>query len=203
MLVADEPPFIFLDDEDLDRWIAGMALQPADADTFRRLFADYQAHFRRLALRGRKRYQIALNRQTFAAFLSHKTPKRAAELVDRMIRMLEEAPLLQMLVVDYARPLQELEIISKHNQIPPDFADTLSAVIRQTSRTSATVEYSLIPMPQTYLSLSRDIAEANRAWSIGLDQYESRHRLTGVGEWTGAANETTTQLLKEVLATVT
>jgi hypothetical protein len=203
MLVADEPPFIFLDDEDLDRWIAGMALQPADADEFRRLFADYQAHFRRLALRGRKRYQIALNRQTFAAFLSHKTPKRAAELVDRMIRMLEEAPLLQMLVVDYARPLQELEIISKHNQIPPDFADTLSAVIRQTSRTSATVEYSLIPMPQTYLSLSRDIAEANRAWSIGLDQYESRHRLTGVGEWTGAANETTTQLLKEVLATVT
>ncbi len=203
MLVADEPPFIFLDDEDLERWIAGMGLQPADAETFRALFADYQSHFRGLALRGKKRYQIALNRQTFAAFLSHKTPKRAAEMVDRMIQFLHDAPLLQMLVVDYPRPPEELEIISRHNQIPPDFADTLSAVIRQTSRSSATVEYSLIPMPQTYLSLSRDIAEANRAWSIGLDQYESRHRLAAAGEWTGAANETTAHLLKEVLATIT
>ena len=202
MLVADEPPFIFLDDEDLDRWIAGMGLSPADSATFRRLFADYQAHFRGLAERGKKRYQVVLNRQTFAAFLSHKSPKRAAEMVDRMIRYLSETPLFQMLLVDYPRPPDELEIISRHHYIPPDFADTLSVVIRQTSRTSARVEYSLIPMPQTYMSLSRDIAEANRAWSIGLDQYESRHRQSGAAEWSGASNETTAQLLKEVLATI-
>jgi hypothetical protein len=202
MLVADEPPFLFLDDEDLDNWIRGMALEPADATTFRQLFSDYQAHFRDLALRGKKRYQIALNRQTFAAFLSHKTPRKAAELVDRMIAFLQDAPLLQLLLVDYPRPPDELEIISRHNQIPVDFADTLSVVIRQTSRTSAMVEYSLIPMPQTYMSLHRDIAEANRAWSIGLDQYESRHRLAGVAEWSGASNDTTAQLLKDVLATI-
>ena len=40
MLVGDEPPFLFVDDEDLDRWIAGMDLDTADAATFRRLFAD-------------------------------------------------------------------------------------------------------------------------------------------------------------------
>jgi hypothetical protein len=202
MLVGDEPPFIFLDDEDLDRWIEGMALNADDAATFRTLFADYQAHFRGLALRGRKRYQVVLNKQTFAAFLSRKTPRKAAELVDGMIAVLTEAPLFQLLLVDYPRPPDELEIISRHNQIPSDFADTLSVVIRQTSRDSAHVEYSLIPMPQTYMSLHRDIAEANRAWSIGLDQYESRHRLTGGREWSGAANQSTAQLLKEVLASI-
>jgi hypothetical protein len=202
MLVGDEPPFLFVDDEDLDRWIGGMGLDEADSQTFRRLFAEYQAHFLDLALRGKKRYQVALNKQTFAAFLSRKSPKRAAELVDRMISMLHEAPLFQLLLVDYPRPPDELEIISRHNQIPTDFADTLSVVIRQTSRHSTPVEYSLIPMPQTYMSLQRDIAEAIRCWSIGLDQYESRARLTGAREWTGASNDTTAQLLKEVLATV-
>jgi hypothetical protein len=202
MLVGDEPPFLFVDEEDLTRWIAGMGLDDADDATFRRLFADYQAHFRGLALKGRKRYQVVLNQQTFAAFLSRKSPERAADLIDDMIAMLHEAPLFQMLLVDYPRPPAELEIISRHHQIPPDFADTLSAVIRQTSRQSTPVEYSLIPMPQTYMSLHRDIAEANRAWSIGLDQYESRHRDAGGREWTGASNEVTAQRLKEVLATV-
>ncbi|MEW6153218.1 MAG: hypothetical protein AB1673_04390 [Actinomycetota bacterium] len=202
VLVGDEPPLLFVDDEDLDRWVAGMGLDEADDTTFRALFADYQAHFRNLALRGRKRYQVALNKQTFAAFLSRKSPRRAAELVDDMIAVLAEAPLFQLLLVDYPRPPDELEIISLHNQVPADFAGTLSVVIRQTSRHSASIEYSLIPMPQTYMSLSRDIAEANRCWSIGLDQYESRHRLAGGGEWSGASNETTAQLLKEVLASV-
>lgn len=202
MLVADEPPLLFLDDEDRTRWTDGMSLDPDDAVTFRELFADYQAHFRSLALSGRKRYQVVLNRQTFAAFLSSKTPARAAALVDDMTSMLHAAPLFQMLLVDYPRAPAELEIISRHTAIPPDFADTLSVVIRQTSRSSATVEYSLIPMPQTYMSLHRDIAEANRAWSIGLDQYESRHRLAGGSDWARASNETTTQLLKEVLASL-
>lgn len=203
MLVADEPPLIFVDEEDRERWMAGMGLGGDDADTFRRLFADYQTHFRTLALSGRKRYQVVLNRQTFAAFLSHKSPSRAAGLVDDMITMISTAPMFQMLLVDYPRPPAELEIISRHRSIPSDFADTLSVVIRQTSRTSATVEYSLIPMPQTYMSLHRDIAEANRCWSIGLDQYESRHRgAGGSAEWARALNDTTAQLLKEVLASV-
>ncbi len=202
MLVGDEPPLIFVDDEDLARWIDGMGLNDADGETFRALFASYQAHFRDLALRGRKRYQVALNKQTFAAFLSRKSPRRAAELVDSMIAMLHDAPFFQVVLVDYPRPPEELEIISRHGQIPPDFSDTLSVVIRQTSRHSTPVEYSLIPMPQTYMSLNRDIAEANRCWSIGLDQYESRHREAGGQEWTGASNETTAHLLKEVLATI-
>ena len=202
MLVADEPPLLFLDDEDRTRWTDGMNLSTEDAATFRGLFADYQAHFRSLALSGRKRYQVVLNRQTFAAFLSNKTPAKAAALVDDMISVLHAAPLFQMLLVDYPRAPEELEIISRQTSIPPDFADTLSVVIRQTSRSSATVEYSLIPMPQTYMSLHRDIAEANRAWSIGLDQYESRHRLAGGLDWARASNETTAQLLKEVLASL-
>jgi hypothetical protein len=202
MLVADEPPLLFLDDEDRTRWTDGMNLSPDDAATFRRLFADYQAHFRALALTGKKRYQVVLNRQTFAAFLSNKTPAKAAALVDDMISVLNAAPLFQMLLVDYPRAPEELEIISRHTTIPPDFADTLSVVIRQTSRNSATVEYSLIPMPQTYMSLHRDIAEANRAWSIGLDQYESRHRLSGGADWARASNESTSLLLKEVLASL-
>lgn len=202
MLVADEPPLLFLDDEDRRRWTDGMALGPDDAETFRRLFADYQAHFRSLALGGRKRYQVVLNRQTFAAFLANKTPHRAAALVDDMLGVLHGAPLFQLLLVDYPRAPAELEIISRHTAIPPDFADTLSVVIRQTSRSSATVEYSLIPMPQTYMSLHRDIAEANRAWSIGLDQYESRHRLAGGSNWALSSNDTTAQLLKEVLGSL-
>jgi hypothetical protein len=202
MLVADEPPLLFLDDEDRSRWTDGMDLAPEDASTFRDLFADYQAHFRALALSGRKRYQVVLNRQTFAAFLSNKTPAKAAALVDDMISVLHAAPLFQLLLVDYPRAPEELEIISRHTTIPPDFAGTLSVVIRQTSRSSAMVEYSLIPMPQTYMSLHRDIAEANRAWSIGLDQYESRHRLAGGSDWARASNETTAQLLKEVLASL-
>jgi len=202
MLVADEPPLLFLDEEDRGRWTDGMNLAAPDAETFRRLFADYQAHFRALALSGRKRYQVVLNRQTFAAFLSNKTPHRAAALVDDMIGVLHAAPLFQLLLVDYPRAPAELEIISRHTAIPSDFADTLSVVIRQTSRSSATVEYSLIPMPQTYMSLHRDIAESTRAWSIGLDQYESRHRLAGGSNWASASNDTTAQLLKEVLASL-
>ncbi len=202
MLVADEPPLLFLDDEDRTRWTDGMNLSADDAATFRALFADYQAHFRALALSGRKRYQVVLNRQTFAAFLSHKTPAKAAALVDDMIALVHAAPMFQLLLVDYPRAPEELEIISRHTSIPSDFADTLSVVIRQTSRSSATVEYSLIPMPQTYMSLHRDIAEANRAWSIGLDQYESRHRLAGGSDWARASNETTAHLLKEVLASL-
>lgn len=202
-LVGDEPPFLFVDDEDLERWIGGMSLDEADGATFRALFAEYQSHFRDLALRGRKRYQVALNRHTFAAFLARKSAKRAAALVDNMTAMLHDAPQFQLVLVDYPRPPDELEIISRHNQIPPDFSDTLSVVIRQTSRHSTPVEYSLIPMPQTYMSLSRDIAEANRCWSVGLDQYESRHRAEGgEREWTGASNDTTALLLKEVLAAI-
>jgi len=202
MLVADEPPLLFLDEEDRERWTDGMNLAPDDGETFRQLFADYQAHFRALALGGRKRYQVVLNRQTFAAFLANKTPHRAATLVDDMIAVLHDAPLFQLLLVDYPRAPAELEIISRHTSIPPDFADTLSVVIRQTSRNSATVEYSLIPMPQTYMSLHRDIAEVNRAWSIGLDQYESRHRLAGGSNWAASSNDTTAQLLKEVLTSL-
>ncbi len=58
-------------------------------------------------------------RRSSADILSNKTPTRAADLVDDMISLLHAAPLFQMLLVDYPRAPEELEIISRHTSALP------------------------------------------------------------------------------------
>jgi transcriptional regulator with XRE-family HTH domain len=197
MLIADEPPIVFLDDEDIDRWAQGMKLLGQDHDVFIELVTDYQRHFRMLAEAGQKRYQIVLNKYPFVQFLKSKSRDAGAVLMEDIVRVLDGWPRFELVLLDAENPPDEFEVMSRYQSIPTTLEDTLSVVIRQTSISAARVEYSLIPMPPSLSGLHRDIARIGEAWSIALDQYRS-HVGTGSSAYYRDPSRLTSELLIDI-----
>jgi transcriptional regulator with XRE-family HTH domain len=201
MLIVDEPPIIFLDDEDIRQWAAGMRLDSDDRDAFTELVRDYQSHFRHLASTGHKRYQIVLNKRRFVRFLRTKDPSLAAKVIDDIVGMLRSAPLFELVIVDNPHPPPELEVISRHQIIPTSLDETLSVVIRETSMSASKVEFTLIPMPQTLSSVQQDIGQIEQQWSLALDQYRAQQG-DDLADYWRSASEVTCQLLLELRRTL-
>jgi transcriptional regulator with XRE-family HTH domain len=173
MLIVNEPPLIFLDSEDIQKWAKGMKLGEEDADTFQRHLKEYQTHFRELVLDGTKIYQIVLGKQPFLQFLAGKSKHGALGMIEYMVSILRNCRNFEMVFVETHDQLEEFEVMSRHQTIPVSLSETLSVVIRQTSMSAAEVEYRLVPMPASLSGLQRDIAKIEQAWALALDQYAS------------------------------
>lgn len=197
MLIVHEPPIIFLDSEDVERWAQGMRLPGGDHKVFVRLVADYQRHFRALAESGTKRYQIVLNKTPFVGFLKGKSRDAGIKQVADLLRMIRSSPLFELVLLDTEPPPDEFEVISRHHNIPTTLEDTLSVVIRQTSISAARVEYCLIPMPPSLSGLQRDIARIEEAWSVALDQYRS-YPLASSSAYYHDPSKLTSEILVEI-----
>ena len=169
MLVTHLPPLMFFDDEELVRLVRGMALDSADAATFSRHFEQYRRHFRSLALSSAKRYRVGLIRHTFQDFLHRKSRNAARALVSDLIEF-AALPNFEMVLIDRDTDPDELEVVSKHPEVPADLSDTLSVVIRRTPVGHDRFEYVLVPMPQQAVSLQRDRNAIDEIWAAGIDQ---------------------------------
>jgi hypothetical protein len=195
MNISDEPHVIFLDTEEIIRWARGMGLRSGDFDTFVAHVAAYRSYFRDLALRGLKRYQIVLKKQTFHRFLMTKTVAVARSIIEDMIFVITTAPRFELVLLDVPDSTDEFEVISAHPQIPSSLDSTVSLVIRRTSMAADKVEYALVPMPPTFSGLQRDISKVNQYWSLALDQYRAARP---VGFWLNP-NRLTVSLLAELI----
>ncbi|MET8997047.1 helix-turn-helix transcriptional regulator [Amycolatopsis sp. NPDC004169] len=195
MSILAEPPVIFLDREEDHRWAVGMGLSEDDYVTFVEHVRLYREYFRNLVLTGRKRCKIVLIKRTFREFLASKSADAARAIVGNMIDTLREAPKYELVILDLPGDVDELEIISAHDEIPSSLGDTVSLLIRQTSMSARQVEYSLVPMPPTLSGLQRDISRVNQYWSLALDQYRT---LTATQLRT-RTNSVTVRLLQNLL----
>jgi hypothetical protein len=169
MLIVREPPLIFFDDEDVGRWVHGMDLDSPDREVFRRHFADYRMYFRDLAVKGLKRYRVVLIMHTLLQFLEGKSRSRALKQIQDLIEFMK-LPNFELILLDRDPEPAELEVISRHPEVPSDLSDTLSVVIRQTPVGKGKVEYLLIPMPQSAISLQTDRGMIEQMWALGVDQ---------------------------------
>jgi transcriptional regulator with XRE-family HTH domain len=195
MAILGEPPVILLNREIVVSWATGMNLSPADFATFVSYVSSYQKFFRGLALRGRKRYKTVLIKQTLYQFFVSKTKDTACAILRDMIYLMDASPRFEIVILDLPDRPDELEIISAHPEIPSSLDSTVSLLIRQTSRSAETVEYSLVPMPPTFSGLQRDISKVDQYWSLALDQYRAS---APAGFWPNP-NRVTISLLEELL----
>ena len=173
MSLVNEPPIIMLSLDDIAHWADGMRLDQDDRAVFIDLVKEYQEFFRSLVLAHKKRYQVVLSKRGLERFFSRKSPEDARNGILDMIKLLRASHSFELILADLPEPVEELEVISRFESIPTSFADTLSVVLRRSSLSSQEIEYSLVPMPPSIMSLQRDIAKIDQQWSIGLDQYRA------------------------------
>lgn len=192
MLIVNDPPLIFWDDDDMQGWGDKMGLKPGDATDFRAEFRRYREHFRALARHGKKTYKIVLNQATFCRFLIHKSPDNRAKQLDDISDFLG-LPNFNLVLLkpeeirSYAQrsdEMDEAEVISKHLRVPTSLEGTLSMQILQTPVYGDTpVEYFVTPAPPNRFLLQKEKARIEEAWARALDQYETDHqRLIGAGK---------------------
>lgn len=192
-LVVNEPPLIFLDDCDAQRWANGMRLQGDDRDVFLDLFKEYRSYFRERLDAGTKRYKVVLREQGLCAFLRGKSRARIDKQLNDISGALDN-PAFQLVLHESHEPLTEHEVISVHQDVPSDLTDTLSIVIRQTTMANDAVEYCLIPMPRRFVALENDISAIETRWAEALDQYD-RRRLEPLTDSSGRRVQRRTQNL--------
>ncbi|MDP9192395.1 MAG: hypothetical protein M3P06_11915 [Acidobacteriota bacterium] len=183
MLIVNEPPLLFWDREDIDQWVANMALDDADAGSFKLEFASYQEHFRQLAASS-KAYRVVLNVTSLQRFLDRKSALCRREILDMMTSFLDY-PLFHLVLIEPGTSMandgimDELEIICKTSTIPASLENTISVVIKQTPVDHHPVEYFVAPASTTRYMLQRDRTRIDNALAVALDQYEKRFSPTG------------------------
>lgn len=183
MLVVNEPPLIFWDDEDVDAWVANMELNEADANAFRYEFQQYRDHFRQLAQERKKRYRVVLNRATFSQWLKRKPVAQRKEqlaLIEQFLR-LPNFELVFLKPAEHGRhrtnSMPEKEVPSKHHALPESLEDTIAIQISQTPPDHKPVEYCLTPLHSRGYLLQEEKSHIDLARAKAIEQAEEElHR---------------------------
>jgi transcriptional regulator with XRE-family HTH domain len=206
MLIINDPPLIFWDDDDVRGWGDKMKLTQGDATDFRAEFRRYRQHFRSLVKNGKKAYKIVLNQATFCTFLRHKFPDNRAKQIDDIIDFLGFPNFNLVLLKPKESPsyalrsdeMDEAEVISKHLRVPTSLEGTLSVQILQTPVYGDTpVEYFVTPAPPNRFLLQREKARIEEAWARALDQYETDYQ-----KFISAGKELNEKSQKEITRTI-
>ena len=206
MLIINDPPLIFWDDDDVRGWGDKMGLKQGDATDFHAEFRRYRQHFRSLAKNGKKAYKIVLNQATFCRFLYHKSPDNRAKQIADIIDFLSFPNFNLVLLKHKEIPsyalrsdeMDEAEVISKHLRIPTSLEGTLSMQILQTPVYGDTpVEYFVTPAPPNRFLLQKEKARIEEAWARALDQYETDYQ-----KLIGAGKELNEKSQKEITRTI-
>lgn len=169
MLLVNDPPLIFWDDDDVQNWMRNMSLQGEDAERFKEEFTAYRNHFRHLALTSRKRYKIVLNTYTFRRWLERKKRGAAIEQLTAMQRF-NEIDTFALTLLESGSSIEEAEVISKHMEVPPSYTDTLAAQIVQTPPNEHPTEYSVTPLPTRMKMIKRQRERIDQAWKQAVQQ---------------------------------
>lgn len=179
MLVVNEPPLMFWDDEDVLFWARNMELDKRDSADLINEFASYRQYFQPRAKNNSKIYKVVLKLQTFRRFLEHKSPENITKQINKMIEFLDYEsfnmvllePELSQTLRQRDNELDEYEIISKHKIIPSSLEDSLSVQIQQTPPDHKPVEYFVRPFHPSIYFLSLDKTRIDNLWAKALDQY--------------------------------
>lgn len=189
MLIVNEPPLLFWDDEDVDFWSQNMGIDDVDSDVFKAEFREYGEHFRGLARRRAKKYRIVLNRPTFVKWLKRKARQNRRLQLDLMVEFVQ-MPNCEILFLNLqeksAKAIDEKEVICKFQEIPDTMVDTLAIQILQTPPDHRPVEYFLTPIPPNKFLLQTEKSNIDLAWAAALD--EARQSLHGVTSTTRIAD---------------
>jgi len=183
MVVVNEPPLIFWDDEDVDAWINNMELNEADTGAFRFEFQQYRDHFRQLAQDRKKSYRVVLNRATFSQWLKRKPKAKRQE----QLALMEQFAKLPNFELVFLRPAEhgrhrtnampEKEVLSKHRTVPELLEDTIAIQISQTPPDHRPVEYCLTPLHSHGYLLQEEKSHIDLARAKAIEQAEEElHR---------------------------
>ncbi len=183
MLLANELPLIFWDDDDIELWVENMGLETGDATCFRGEFSNYKSFFRDLIERREKRYKVVVNYSTLVRFLQRKTSASKRKVIDEVCSFLSK-PGFDLLICQLAevsgRPSRyinevyeahECEVLCKTQTIPTSLAGTVSIQIMQTAPHLRPVGYFVSPAPRELTLIQREINRIEEAWATAIDQY--------------------------------
>jgi hypothetical protein len=199
MLLVNEPPLIFWDDDDVAEWTSNMSLTEDDAAVFHSEFAQYREHFRNLALSGHKRYRVVLNRHTFMLWLRRKPVEgalRQIEMIQRFIRM----PTFSLVLLNAEGRIDEAEVISCFERIPDSYDGTLAVQIEQTPPDGERIEYSVTPKPRGTSLTKKQRQRIDHAWERAVDDMAREAGRTATGVKTADATNYVLNLLRGELS---
>ncbi len=183
MLIVNEPPFIFWDDDDVAQWAENMNVGETDRATFREEFKNYRTYFRSLVDKKKKSYKVVVNIPTLKRFLSRKSlPARRAAIED--ICSFIKRPSFNLVLhapdgvspvgsLDYAEVFEahECEVLCKTQTIPASLEGTVSIQIMASPPHQKPVGYFVGPAPIDMILIQREVGRIDNAWASSLDQY--------------------------------
>jgi transcriptional regulator with XRE-family HTH domain len=189
MLLVNEPPLIFWDDEDVEEWMKSMALAADDVQAFRDEFSRYREHFRRLAKSESKYYKVVVNLDSFRAWLKRKDPKRAVEQLELM-RQFNEIRTFSLAFLNGGERLEEAEVISALVVIPPTYERTLAVQIEQSPPHGGLTEYFATPKPRNNRIIKKQRERIDYAWDCAIVEMfaDAQAALVPVKTWRDATD---------------
>lgn len=183
MLIVNEPPLIFWDDDDATSWAENMNVGESDRNTFREEFAKYRAYFRGLVDKKKKSYKVVVNIPTLKRFLSRKSgPARRSTIED--VSSFIKRPNFNLVLhnpgnvssatsFDSTKPIEahECEVLCKTQTIPASLEGTVSIQIMASPPHQRPVGYFVGPAPIDMILIQREVGRIDSAWASSLDQY--------------------------------
>jgi transcriptional regulator with XRE-family HTH domain len=179
MLLVNEPPLIFWDDEDVEEWIKNMALGVDDAQAFRKEFFNYREHFRHLARIESKHYKVVVNLPSFRAWLKRKDPRRAVEQLDLM-RQFNQIQTFSLAFFSGGDRIVEAEVISGLVSIPPTYEKTWAVQIEQSPPHGGLTEYFVTPRPRNNNIIKKQRERIDDAWDCAIAEMFADARTASV-----------------------
>lgn len=183
MLIVNEPPFIFWDDEDVAQWAENMNVGQNDRATFREEFKNYKKYFRDLVDKKKKSYKVVVNMPTLKRFLSRKTMVARLAVIDDMCSLVKRSNFNLVLHapdgISFVGSLDptgvfeahECEVLCKTQTIPASLEGTVSIQIMASPPHQKPVGYFVGPAPIDMILIQREVGRIDNAWASSLDQY--------------------------------
>jgi hypothetical protein len=200
MLLVNEPPLIFWDDEDVEEWVKNMALSVDDAQAFRDEFFKYREHFRHLATLESKHYKVVVNLASFRAWLRRKDPRRAVEQLDLM-RQFNRIQTFSLAFLSRGDRIAEAEIISGLVSIPPTYEKTWAVQIEQSPPHGGLTEYFVTPKPRNNRIIEKQRERIDDAWDSAVEEMraEAQAALVLVKTWRDGTDFVLTRVKEEIV----
>lgn len=172
MLTVNDHHWMFWKKNTLEKWIKNITQSERERENLLLAFDDYQRHFRKLALDGKKWFKIILNYKTFGKYIGALAPVEASEMIIDTLKFLELPNFHLFFYNGPEEEIEEYEIVSKNTDENMNIADNLCIVIRE-SRIDREKPYSFLYFNDTQDLIIDHINRYNNYRQLCLEQYRN------------------------------
>lgn len=174
MLTSNDIHWIFWNKNLVKEWSNKIAQSTSDREKLYKAFDDYQLHFRKEAIAGRKWFKLILNYKTFEKYVRNLNASEINALIFDMINFLEYKNFHMLFYLGPEEEIDEYEIVSINTDEKKNIEDNVCVVIKESRIEKDNIYYFLYFNDTPELILDH-ISRYDNYRKLCLQQYKTNY----------------------------